>query len=228
MSKQDKKVSLFDYPEPSEDFNNQTTEKEIPKHPSQIKNTRPIKTEWFRVFDKSGVGDVSKVRKAVIIDLPVKNISTSFVCFGPQDFYERIKNDFGSILSVRLAMYETASGRPGIWPVKEAVEYGNGEKNPWNASANKVLEMALTKWTRIVSNRPDGYYDGYLADQRKVDMYTEQGRPFFKVDYEEAIQKAYQGFVITPNNYETDPHVSDFMGKKVMQEVRNEKGKKVN
>ena len=31
MLHQDKKASLFDYPEPSEDFNNQTTEKEIPK-----------------------------------------------------------------------------------------------------------------------------------------------------------------------------------------------------
>jgi len=225
---QDKKPSLLDYPEPSEDFNNKLAEKEIVKHAGQIKNVKPIHTEWFRVYDPSGCGDVSKIQKRVIIDLPVKGESKSFVCFGPQDFYEQIKADFGLVRSVRLAYYETISGRPGIWPVKEAVEYDNGGKNAWNVSANNILEKALTKWVRIVSNRADGYYDGYLADKRKVEMYTEQGRPFFKMGYEEVIKKAYQGFILTPDTYGTDPHVSDFMGERVAQEIKNEKGKKIN
>ena len=225
---QDKKPSLLDYPEPSEDFNNKLAEKEIAKHAGQIKNVKPIHTEWFRVYDPSGCGDVSKIQKRVIIDLPVKRESKSFVCFGPQDFYEKVKADFGLVRSVRLAFYETSSGRPGIWPVKEAVEYDNGGKNAWNVSANNILEQALTKWVRIVSNRADGYYDGYLADQRKVDMYTEQGRPFFKMGYEEVIRKAFQGFILTPDTYGTDPHVADFVGEKVAQEVKNEKGKKIN
>ena len=51
----DKKPSLFDYPEPSEDFNNKLSEKQIPRN-GLIKNTKPIHTEWFRVFDHSGTG----------------------------------------------------------------------------------------------------------------------------------------------------------------------------
>ena len=223
-----KKPSLLDYPEPSEDFNNKLSEKEIPKHPNQIKKTRPMHTEWFRVYDPSGSGDVTKIQKRIIIELPVKGEAKSFVCFGPQSFYEQVKSDFGLVNSVRLAYTETATGRQGIWPVKEAVEYDNGNKNAWNLSANNILEQALTKWVRIVSNRADGFYDGYLADQKKVDMYTEQGRPFFKMEYEEVIKKAFQGFILTPENYETDPHVLDFKGEKVAQEVKNEKGKKVN
>jgi len=34
---EDKKPSLLDYPEPSEDFNNKLAEKEIAKHAGQIK-----------------------------------------------------------------------------------------------------------------------------------------------------------------------------------------------
>ena len=228
MTTNDKKPSLLDYPEPSEDFNNKLNEKEIPKHPGQIKRVRPKHTEWFRVYDPSGKGDVSKVRKAIIIELPVKGESQPFVCFGPQDFYEQVKADFGYTLSVRLAYYETATGRQGLWPVKEAVENKNGKKNAWNLSANNILEQSLTKWVRIVSNQADGYYDGFLADQRKVDMYNEQKRPHFKLGLEEIINKAYQGFILTPDNYETDPHVSDFTGEKVVQEVRDEKDKKIN
>ena len=86
----------------------------------------------------------------------------------------------------------------------------------------------MTKWVRVVSNRADGFYDGYLADKKKVEMYTEEGRPFFKMGLEEAIKKAYQGFILTPDNYEADPHVADFKGERVAQDVKNEKGKKVN
>jgi len=223
----DKKPSLFDYPEPSEDFNNKLSEKQIPRN-GLIKNTKPIHTEWFRVFDHSGTGDVAKVRKAIIIDLPVKGEGKQFVCFGPDEFYEQVKEDFGKVTPVRLAYYETSNGRQGIWPVKEAVENSEGNKNSWNVSANNILEKALIKWTRIVSNSADRYYDGYLADERKVEMYNEQGRPFFKMGYEETIKKAFQGFILTPETYDTDPHVQDFKGEKVAQEVKDEKGKKVN
>ena len=224
----DKKPSLLDYPEPSEDFNNKLTEKEIAKHPNQIKNVRPIKTEWFRVYDPSGCGDISKITKRIIIELPVKGESKAFVCFGSEEFYEEVKADFGDVNSVRLAYYETSNGRQGIWPVKEAVEYSSGNKNSWNVSANNILEMALTKWVRVVSNRADSYYDGYLADPKKANMLTEQGRPHFKLGYEPTIKKAFQGFILTPENYGTDPHVLDFKGEKIAQEVINEKGKKIN
>ena len=46
--------------------------------------------------------------------------------------------------------------------------------------------------------------------------------------YEETIKKAFQGFILTPETYDTDPHVQDFKGEKVAQEVKDEKGKKVN
>ena len=227
MTTNDKKPSLLDYPEPSEDFNNKLTEQEIAKHPNQIKRVRPKHTEWFKVYDPSGCGDITKIQKRIVIELPVKGESQPFVCFGSQDFYEQVKSDFGMVTNVRLGYYETSTGRQGIWPVKEAVEYSNGNKNAWNVSANNILEKSLTEWVRVVSNRADGYYDGYLADKKKVDMYQSQGKPHFKMGYEEAIKKAFQGFILTPENYDTDPHVLDFKGEKVAQEVKNEKDKKI-
>jgi hypothetical protein len=228
MKTEENKKSLLDYPEPSTDFNNKLTEKEIEKAPNLIKKERPSHTEWFRVYDPSGNGDLTKMPRRVVIELPVKGASQPFICFGPQNFYERIKSDFGKVLTVRLAYFETSTGRQGIWPVKEAIEYANGNVNAWNISANTILEQALTKWVRVLSNQTDGYYEGYLADQKKVDMYNEQKRPHFKLGYEEAIKKAYQGFILTPDNYDTDPHVQDFKGEKVVQEVKNEKGKRAN
>ena len=224
----DNKTSFLDYPEPSVDFNNKLTEKEIPKHPGQIKNVRPSPTEWFKVYDPSGKGDVNKVRTAIVVELPVKGQKQPFVCFGPEEFYKQIKEDFGYVLRVRLAYYETSTERQGVWPVKEAVENKSGNKNAWNLSANNILEKSLTHWVRIVSNQADGYYDGYLADKKKVEMYTEEGRPFFKMGFEEAIKKAYQGFILTPDNYSTDPHVQDFKGERVAQELLDGKGNKIN
>ena len=77
-----KKKGLFDYPEPSEDFNQTIVEASIDPHPAAVKAERPTATEYFRIYDRSGCGDISKVRKGIIISLPVKHVSTDFACFG--------------------------------------------------------------------------------------------------------------------------------------------------
>tara|TARA_Y100000004_G_C8927494_1_gene418276 strand:+ start:63 stop:752 length:690 start_codon:yes stop_codon:yes gene_type:complete len=229
MSTIDEKLkALLDAPEPSLDFNNRTAEHSINKHSAQYKNEKPAPTEFFRCYDPSGRGELESIKRRGQIELPIKGIATRFLCLGSDDFLKQVQHDIGKITMIRPAMFETSNGRVGIWPVKEAVEYANGNKNAWNASAETICQTSLTKWVRMVSNNENGYYDGYMADQRKVDLYLEQGRPFFKEDYDTVLTKAYQGFILTEANYESDPHVADFVGDRIQQDVRNEKGQKIN
>ena len=222
-----KKKGLFDYPEPSEDFNQTIVEASIDPHSATVKAERPTATEYFRIYDRSGCGDISKVRKGIIISLPVKHVSTDFACFGDQDFYFKVKHDIGKATPVRFAYCETGGGRMCIWPVKEAVKDKNGNVNSWTQTANQILKVGLTKWIRVIGNMQLGYYEGYTADEEKVKTYIHSGRPKFNLDYEAAIQKAFDGFILTPDTYETDPHVKDFMGKKVDTDVIKN-GNKIN
>ena len=222
-----KKKGLFDYPEPSEDFNQTIVEASIDPHSAAVKAERPTATEYFRIYDRSGCGDISKVRKGIIISLPVKHVSVQFACFGDQDFYFKVKHDIGKATPVRFAYCETGGGRMCIWSVKEAVKDKNGNVNSWTQTANQILQVGLTKWIRVIGNMQLGYYEGYTADEEKVKTYIHSGRPKFNLDYEAAIRKAFDGFILTPANYETDPHVKDFMGKKVDTDVVKN-GKKIN
>ena len=222
-----KKKGLFDYPEPSEDFNQTIVEASIDPHSAAVKAERPTATEYFRIYDPSGCGDISKVRKGIIIELPVKHVSVSFACFGSEDFYLKVKSDIGKATPVRFAYCETGGGRMCVWPVKEAVKDKNGNTNSWNQTANQILQVGLTNWVRIISNNSLGYYEGFTADEEKVKTYVHSGRPKFNLDYESAVTKAYDGFILTPDTYETDPHVKDFMGKKVDITV-SKNGKKIN
>jgi len=223
-----KKKGLFDYPEPSEDFNQTIVEASIDPHSATIKAERPTATEYFRIYDRSGCGDVSKVRKGIIIELPVKNVAKQFACFGAQDFYLKVKSDIGKATPVRFAYCETGGGRMCVWPVKEAVKNKQGNVNSWNQTANQVLQVGLTKWVRIISSDQLGYYEGYTADEEKVRTYVHAGRPKFALDYQEVIEKAFDGFILTPETYGTDPHVKDFLGNKVDITVVDNKGNKIN
>ena len=223
-----KEKGIFDYPEPSEDFNNTIVETRIDPHSATIKADRPGETEYFRIFDRSGEGDVSKVRKGLLISLPVKHIATNFACFGPEDFYLKIKSDIGKATTCRFAYYETGGGRNGVWAVKEPIKNKQGNVNPYNQTANQILGLGLTRWIRVICNMALGYYEGFAADAAKVELYIQAEKPKFALDYQEVIQKAYKGFILTPENYDSDPHISDFLGKKITLDVVDDKGKKIN
>ena len=192
--------SLFDYPEPSEDFNNRAVEASVDKHAAAYKAARPKETEWFRVFDPSGKGDVNSIRTFGVIEMPVKNIDVVFLIVGSQKFYDRVKADIGKVKLIKAAYYETSNGRVGIWPV--------------------------TKIQR--DKQGNGYYDGYLADERKVKTYVEQGKPAFEEEYQVVCTKAYDGFVITEDDYETNEYVQDFVSQKMKRDLKNKKGEKIN
>ena len=120
------KLDIFDYPEPSADYNEKITEKAFEVHASKVAAARPKPTEWFRCYDPKGNGDINDIRKAVLIQLNVKGVETDFICFGDQDFYDRIKQEVGKVTVGRPAMWETSNGRTGIWFVAELTYNENG------------------------------------------------------------------------------------------------------
>ena len=222
------KQDWFDCPEPSKDFNQTVKETKVNPNSAVYTRQRPKDEEYFRCYDPSGVGDITKIKRYVIVNMIVKGKPTPFLCVGPEDFYEKVRNDFGKVTVIRPAMYETSNGRVDIWPVKEPKENQNGNVNAWNATANDILEKSLTQWVRSVSNQELGYYDGYLCNDEKAAALAEEGKPEFKEDYKNVLQKAYQGFILTPDTYDSDPHVQEFVGAKMNTVVKDEKGKKIN
>lgn len=63
--------------------------------------------------------------------------------------------------AVRLILYVTRQGNPGLWPVKLGGE--DGRQNPWHTSAMTAAEKAKTKWVRITANQALGAYDITVA-----------------------------------------------------------------
>jgi|TARA_Y100000294_G_scaffold156261_1_gene157042 hypothetical protein len=218
----------MDSPEPDQDFNNTVAEVKLDQKAAIYTRQRPKDDDYFRVYDPSETGDFSKVPRRVIVRMPVKGKSRPFLCLGNQEFYKKVKNDFSKVEIVRLAMYETANGRIDVWPIKEAKENRNGTINSYNLTANSTAERALTKWTRCSNNDDLGYYDHFGCNDEKEATLAEQGRPFFKEPYKEVCKKAFQDFILTPDNYDNDPHVKDFVGFRVQSIIQNEKGKKIN
>ena len=212
----------------SKEYNETVKETKQKPHAAVYTRKRPTEEEYFKVYDPSGKGDVESIPRRVTITIPVKGEKTTFLCLGPEDFQERVKEDFLKVKLIRPAMYETSGGRVDIWPVNEPIENKQGHVNAWTATANDILEKSLTRWVRIISNNKHGYYDGYFCNPEKEAALEEANRPFFKLDYDEVLIKAYQGFILTPKNYDTDPHVQDHIGYRMNTIIKDEKGKKIN
>ena len=100
------------------------------------------------VGDPKGNGDINDIRKSLTIQL-MKGVETDFICFGDQDFYDRIKQEVGKVTVGRPAMWETSNGRTGIWFVAELTYNENGNSNPWTATKNDILKK-FNKVVRIV------------------------------------------------------------------------------
>ena len=50
----------------------------------------------------------------------------------------------------------------------------------------------------------------------------------FEEDYSTVCMKAYDGFVITEDDYESNEYVQDFVSQKLKQDIKNKKGEKIN
>jgi hypothetical protein len=54
-----------------------------------------------------------------------------------------------TIRPVLLVRYVTMAGEEGLWPLK--LNESDGKSNAWNASAMNILELAETRWVRLVN-----------------------------------------------------------------------------
>ena len=220
--------NLWDSPEPDKNFNKTVAESKVSAASAIYTKQRPKDEEYFRCFDPSGKGDASVIKKRLIVSMPIKGRPTDFLVLGSKEFQMKVKEDFGKARSVILAMYETVNGRTDIWPVKEPIENQNGNVNGFVATAYDIFEKSLTRWVRCV-NSGQGYYDGFYVNDEKEAALKEEGKPEFKEDTDTVAEKAFQGFILHEGNYDTDPHVKEFLGYKMQNKiVKDEKGKKIN
>ena len=145
-----------------------------------------------------------------------------FRCFDPSG-----KGD-ASVIKKRLIVSMPIKGRPTDFLVLGSKEFQMKVKEDFVATAYDIFEKSLTRWVRCV-NSGQGYYDGYYVNEDKEAALKEEGKPEFKEDVNTVAEKAFQGFILHEGNYDTDPHVKDFLGFKMQNKiVKDEKGKKIN
>jgi hypothetical protein len=61
------------------------------------------------------------------------------------------KSEEDTIRPVLIVRYVTMAGEEGLWPLK--LNPPDGKSNNWNTSALNIIEIAETKWVRIVNTK---------------------------------------------------------------------------
>ena len=82
----DNKQDWFDSPEPSKDFNQTVKETKVNPNSAVYTRQRPKDEEYFRCYDPSGVGDIEKIPRRVIVNMVVKVKQPRSYVLGLQNF----------------------------------------------------------------------------------------------------------------------------------------------
>jgi len=171
---------------------------------NQVFNSKPKKSEWFRVYGDS----IKNIKKGVSVAMMAADDREHdfYVYPSTKQFVSRVKEDFKSCKKFYHGMYKTSSGRYGIWPV--TIPQKNF-RNAWSLTAMDALEAAQKNWVRVVPNLKDGHYDGWVADDQAE---------FPKLNWEltpaQMISYAWDDFILTEENYENHPDVLRALGGK--------------
>ena len=84
---------------------------------NQVFNSKPKKSEWFRVYGDS----IKNIKKGVSVAMMAADDREHDFYILPSkenpNFVARVKEDFKSCKKFYHGMYKTSSGRYGIWPV---------------------------------------------------------------------------------------------------------------
>ena len=171
---------------------------------NQVFNSKPKKSEWFRVYGDS----IKNIKKGVSVAMMAADDREHdfYVYPSTKQFVSRVKEDFKSCKKFYHGMYKTSSGRYGIWPV--TIPQKNF-RNAWSLTAMDALEAAQKNWVRVVPNLKDGHYDGWVADDQAE---------FPKLNWEltpaQMISYGWDDFILTEENYENHPDVLRALGGK--------------
>ena len=171
---------------------------------NQVFNSKPKKSEWFRVYGDS----LKDIKKGVSVAMMAADDREHdyYVYPSTKQFVSRVKEDFKSCKKFYHGMYKTSSGRYGIWPV--TIPQKNF-RNAWSLTAMDALEAAQKNWVRVVPNLKDGHYDGWVADDQ-----AEFPKLNWELTANQMISYAWDNFILTEENYENHPDVLRALGGK--------------
>jgi hypothetical protein len=111
---------------------------------ASVSTKRPGEAQYFRVHDDE---DMSLVGHVYTFE---KDGSVWFVPRGPA--YDELNELTSKLRRVRLFLCLTKRGSVSFWPVSQS------DPGTWGASAREIVEIARTRWIRVVSNREEGCY----------------------------------------------------------------------
>jgi hypothetical protein len=105
---------------------------------------KPGEAQYFRVHDDE---DMSWLGYVYTYE---KDNSVWYVPRGPA--YDELAELTAKLRRVRLFLCLTKRGSVSFWPVSQT------DQGSWGSSAREIVEIAKTRWIRVVSNRAEGCY----------------------------------------------------------------------
>lgn len=115
---------------------------------ANVKVKRPGEAQYFRVHedeDMSWLGYVYAYEKDGSIWYVPKGTPA----------YDELNELTSKLKRVRLFLCVTKRGSVSFWPVSQT------DQGTWGTSAREIVEMAKTRWIRVVSNREEGCYEPF-------------------------------------------------------------------
>jgi hypothetical protein len=115
---------------------------------ANVKVRRPGEAQYFRVHpdeDMSWLGYVYTYEKDGSIWYVPKGTAA----------YDELNDLTSKLRRVRLFLCVTRRGSVSFWPVSQT------DQGTWGQSAREIVEMAKTRWIRVVSNRGEGCYEPF-------------------------------------------------------------------
>jgi hypothetical protein len=112
-----------------------------------VKVRRPGEAQYFRIHPDE---DMSWVGWIYVTE---KDGAVWYVPPGPaKDELDEVTQ---KLRRVRLFLCLTKRGAVSFWPVSQT-DHGS-----WGASAREIVEIAKTRWIRVISNREEGCYEPF-------------------------------------------------------------------
>jgi hypothetical protein len=158
---------------------------------ASVKVRRPGEAQYFRVHedeDMSWLGYIYNYEK---------DGSIWYVPKGT-DAYAELNELTSKLKRVRLFLCITKRGSVSFWPVSQT------DQGTWGTSAREIVEMAKTRWIRVISVRDEGIYEPFEPE----DPIPEPQWPDKSLS--ELLKMAFRGRVIDRPDH---PIIEDLKGR---------------
>ena len=154
--------------------------------------SKPGPNDWFKLYSLDNKGLDGFITGLIAKKKDAAGMMQPYLIIGSDAFKRKCRQRIRPTQHVKITYGITTESRPFIWPV---VIVDDLSDNKWQLTAWEIARAALTRWTQIISDKPN--QRNIHKDHDNQDQVPK--RDEFKtppIDYMSAIKKAFKGRII--------------------------------